>query len=59
MKTISATSFQLVVTCTDAAGSQGSAATSPVFKKHGHNENENDYGDSHADETGQHGGERG
>jgi hypothetical protein len=57
--TISATSFQLVVTCTDAAGNQGSAATAPVLKKHGNDENENDFRHNDADETGQHGGGRG
>ena len=40
---ISATSFQLVVTCTDAAGNQGSASASPVFKTRGHDDDENDF----------------
>jgi hypothetical protein len=54
--TISATSFQLVVTCTDAAGNQGSAATAPVFKKHSHDESEGDFRHQHDNETDQHGG---
>jgi hypothetical protein len=31
-----------VVTCTDAAGNQSSASASPVFKKHGHDEDEDE-----------------
>jgi hypothetical protein len=53
--TISATSFQLVVTCTDAAGNTGSAATAPVFKKHGHDESKDEFRQHHDDETDQHG----
>jgi hypothetical protein len=48
--TISATSFQLVVTCTDAAGNTGSAATSPVFKTHGHDESKDEFRQHHDDE---------
>jgi hypothetical protein len=40
---ISATSFKLVVTCTDAAGNQSSASATPVFKKRGHDEDENEF----------------
>jgi hypothetical protein len=40
--TIAATSFQLVVTCTDAAGNQGCATATPVFEKRSHDDNEKD-----------------
>jgi hypothetical protein len=40
--TISATSFLLVVTCSDAAGNQGCATATPVFEKHSHDESQKD-----------------
>jgi hypothetical protein len=41
---ISATSFQLVVTCTDTAGNQGSASAVPVFKTHGDDDQDGPHG---------------
>ena len=40
---ISAKSFLLVVTCTDAAGNQSSASASPVFKRRGHDQDEEEF----------------
>jgi hypothetical protein len=50
--TITATSFQLVVACTDAAGNVGCATTSPVFQTRNHDEGRDEYRHNHDNERG-------
>ena len=48
---ISATSFLLVVTCTDAAGNQGCAITAPVFKTRNQGESADEFRHTHEAES--------
>jgi streptogramin lyase len=55
--TISATSFLLVVSCSDAAGNQGCATATAVFEHHSHDDSQKDA--ENEQDSGQHGGDGG